>query len=76
LQSHQMGGIDLTKCRHTYKIPQGHDPVTAIALGYAAEANEQTDPELAKRDQAPRSRKPLSDFVFQDAWQQSAAVTQ
>ncbi len=75
LHSHQMGGIDLTKCRHTYKIPQDYDPVTGIALGYVPDQSADVDPEMAQRDQAPRARKPLSDFVFEDAWQQSAAVT-
>ncbi|MBP89618.1 MAG: nitroreductase [Planctomycetaceae bacterium] len=56
---HQMAGINRSKARQTYNIPESHEPLTAIGLGYAANA---------QRDQAPRSRRPLSEFVFKGAW--------
>jgi len=63
LQGHQMIGIVPAKVRANYKVPDGHDPLTAIALGYpAAVAAGSTDP-LAQRDVAPRSRKPLAEIV-------------
>lgn len=69
LHIHEMAGINLAKARGTYAIADGHDPVTALALGYAATDG---DGELAQRDLAPRSRKPLAEFVFTGTWQQSA----
>ena len=70
---HQMAGIELDKARETYAIPESHDPVTAIAIGYAGDPS-QADEQLAQRDQGPRARKPLSDFVFSGTWAKSAEV--
>src|SRR5438034_853619 len=36
LQGHQMIGVERDKIRATYKIPDTHEPLTAIALGYPA----------------------------------------
>lgn len=71
LQGHQMIGIVPAKVRATYKVPDGHDPLTAIALGYpAAVAAGSTDP-LAQRDLVPRARKTLSEIVV-TSWGQAA----
>lgn len=71
LQAHQMIGIEPAKARATYRIPESHDPLTAIALGYpAAVAAGSSDP-LAQRDLARRGRKPLAEFVV-STWGQSA----
>jgi len=71
LQGHQMIGIVPAKVRANYKVPDGHDPLTAIALGYpAAVAAGSTDP-LAQRDLAPRARKPLAEIVV-SSWGQGA----
>ncbi|MFQ5511112.1 MAG: nitroreductase family protein [Candidatus Krumholzibacteriia bacterium] len=64
---HQMIGILPDRARELYDIPEGSEPVTALAIGYAA------DPEsipngLKERDQAPRSRKPLGELVFGGKW--------
>jgi nitroreductase len=64
LQAHQMAGVNLAKVRQTYNIPDGYDPMTAIALGYAGPPPGGADPQLAPRDTTPRSRKPMSDFVL------------
>ncbi len=72
LAVHQMAGVDLEKARQTYQIPASHDPLTAVALGYAAPPDASADPQLAQRDTAPRSRKPLSEFVFAGRWNQPA----
>jgi nitroreductase len=67
LAVHQMAGVDLEKARATYSIPDTHDPLTAIALGYAGEPAK-ADEALAQRDMAPRSRRAVSEFVFKGAW--------
>ena len=72
LASHQMAGVNLARARQTYNIPDSHDPVTMIALGYAADPASISDEQLAERDRAPRSRKPLAEFVFGGAWGQTA----
>ncbi len=55
LHVHQMAGIDGDAVRSTYDVPEGFEPVTAIAIGYAADA---------EPDDKPRTRKPLSEWVF------------
>ena len=73
LQGHQMIGIVPAKVRAAYKVPDGHDPLTAIALGYPATvAAGSTDP-LAQRDLAPRGRKPLAEIVV-SSWGQGAKL--
>jgi hypothetical protein len=46
-----------------YQVPDGHDPLTAIAIGYAAQVAPGTTDSLAQRDLAPRGRKKLNEFV-------------
>lgn len=68
LSVHQMGGVNLSKVRQTYLIPDGFNPVTAVAIGYAAESQSGVDAELWGRDQQPRSRKPVSEITFAGKW--------
>lgn len=72
LHVHQMAGIDQTRCRRTYQIPEGFDPMTAIAIGYAADPSSFDDEELAERDKGPRTRMPLSEWVFGGGWGDAA----
>lgn len=74
LHVHQMAGVNLARAKQVYNIPEGYEPWTAIAIGHAAEPDHADDPKLAQRDQAPRSRKPLSQFVFAGKWDQPAPV--
>jgi nitroreductase len=72
LSVHPMIGILPQKAREEFAIPEGYQALTALALGYAAEldALEET---LRRRDEAARSRKPLSELVFARTWEQTAA---
>ncbi|WZO97400.1 nitroreductase family protein [Isosphaeraceae bacterium EP7] len=64
---HQMIGILPDRARELYKIPEGVQPLTGLAIGYAAEPD--TLPETYRqRDLAPRTRKPLAEFVFGAPW--------
>jgi len=74
LQGHQMIGIEPAKVRAAYKVPEGHDPHTSIALGYAAAVQPGTTDPLGQRDLTPRSRKPLSEIVIAGSWGQSAKL--
>jgi nitroreductase len=73
LNVHQMIGIVPDKVRTTYSVPDGHDPLTAIAIGYAAAAAPGTNDPLAQRDLTPRSRKPIGEFVVA-TWGQPAKL--
>jgi nitroreductase len=74
LQGHQMIGIEPDKIRSTYHIPDTHEPLTAIALGYPAANPDANDP-LAQRDLVRRTRKPLSEIVIRRAWGQAAKLS-
>lgn len=67
---HQMGGFDADKARTLYNIPEDYEPVAAIAVGYPGNVN-QLDADLQQRELSPRSRKPLTDFVFSGTWEKS-----
>lgn len=72
---HQMIGILPDKARALYRIPDDVQPKTGLAIGYAADPT--TLPEkLRERDLAPRTRKPLAEFVFGDAWGSAAKLVQ
>jgi nitroreductase len=73
LQGHQMIGIVADKVRAAYNVPEGHDPLTGIALGYPAAVPADTADPLAKRDLAPRGRKALGQIVV-STWGKPANV--
>jgi len=64
---HQMIGILPDVAREVFRIPEGFRPLTALAIGYAADPGTAPEP-LAERDRAGRSRKPLAQFVFGSEW--------
>jgi nitroreductase len=64
---HQMIGIVPEKARELYHIPEGVQPLTGLAIGYAADPNPLPE-KLRERDLAPRTRKPLAEFVFGRTW--------
>jgi nitroreductase len=70
LVTHQMAGFDAEKARETLGIPEGYQPLAMIALGYLGTPDGLPD-DLRKRELAPRSRKPLEEFVFEGQWEQS-----
>lgn len=64
LRTHHMGGIDIDKIRSTYTLPADVDPATAIAIGYQGDASLLPEEKDRAREDNPRTRKPLADFVF------------
>lgn len=64
---HQMIGILPDKARELYEIPEGHEPLTAIAIGYAGDPSALKEP-LRERDLARRPRKLLQEFLFSGKW--------
>lgn len=68
---HQMAGFDPEKSRAVFGIPPGYEAIAAIALGYPGDP--QSLPEkLRDRELAPRSRKPISEFVLSGHWGHTA----
>lgn len=68
LVSHQMGGFDADRCREVFHLPVDSTPMTVIAVGYQAEA-EQLNAELKQRELAGRSRAELAERFFFGGWQ-------
>jgi nitroreductase len=69
LLAHPMAGFDIQKTRAEFLIPEGHDPVAVIAVGYPGDPATLSE-KLRKRELAPRERKPQHDFVFRGSWGQ------
>lgn len=63
LSAHQIGGFSKEKAIDRFSIPDDHEPIAMIAIGY------QDDPEtlpadFANMEKTPRERKPISELVF------------
>ncbi|MBI3615607.1 MAG: nitroreductase family protein [Candidatus Omnitrophica bacterium] len=71
LAVHQMIGILPDKARELYKIPDGWEALTGLAIGTLGDSNRLPD-KLKERDLAARARKPLKEFVFSGGWGNSA----
>ncbi len=67
LSMHQMAGFDPTLARERLGIPEGYEPVTAIAIGYLGDPQE-LNPKLQAREAAPRTRRPSREWAFEGAW--------
>lgn len=70
---HQMAGFDVPLSRSVYSIPQGYEPVAAIALGYIGDPQTLSE-KLLQRTLAPRTRKPLENFVFSGRWNETSPL--
>jgi len=68
---HQMAGILPDKIRELYQIPDSHEPVTGLTLGYPG-TPEQLSDKLRQRELAARTRKPIGEFVFSGRWGQTS----
>lgn len=64
---HQMIGILPDKARTEFQIPEGAEPLTGLAIGYAAE-DAALPEKYRERDLASRTRKPLPQFIFGGQW--------
>ncbi len=71
---HQMIGILPARARELYQIPDGSEAWTGLAIGYLGAPDDLPD-ELKRREQAPRQRKPLSEFVFTERWGKPSPFT-
>ncbi len=67
LYTHQMAGYDKDAARAAFNIPESHQPVAVIAIGYLGDPDTLPDA-LRERELAPRERRPLSDYVYGENW--------
>ena len=67
LMVHQMAGFNLQKARDEFSIPENHEPVAAIAVGYPGDAAG-LSVKLRQRELAPRKRKLQKTFIFSGQW--------
>lgn len=68
---HQMAGFDPAKAREVFGIPEGWEAISAFALGYPGDPSSLPE-KLQQREMAPRTRKPLREFVMTGKWGQAA----
>jgi len=68
---HQMAGYDHDKAREVFAIPAGWEPIAAMAIGYPGDP-ESLPQSLRDREVAPRTRKPISQFVMSGSWGKKA----
>jgi nitroreductase len=71
LAVHQMAGFDPEKGRHVFAIPPGWEPIAALAIGYPGDPASLPSP-LKDRELAPRTRKPIAEFVMAGQWGHTA----
>jgi hypothetical protein len=64
---HQMAGVKRRQAALLYRVPDGYEVWTAIAVGYLGDPGDLPD-DLLEREVAPRRRKPLDSFVFSGSW--------
>ena len=71
LAVHQMAGFDPEKARQVFGIPPGWEPIAALAIGYQGDPAS-LPPPLKDREIAPRTRKPIAEFVMAGQWGHTA----
>lgn len=64
---HMIAGFDAEHARTACGIPDDHDAIVMLALGYVGSLDD-LPPHLRDKETAPRSRRPLSEFVFSSTW--------
>jgi nitroreductase len=71
LYVHQMAGIDPEKARQTYGVPDTHDVIAGLAIGYRGDPNSLPET-LRDKEKARSTRKPQSEFVFSGRFGQAS----
>lgn len=71
LAVHQMAGFDPEKVRTAFGIPAGWEPIAVMAIGYPGNPDSLPEP-LKDRELAPRTRKPVREFVMSGSWGHTA----
>ncbi len=75
LYVHPMAGFSVENARLLYAIPEEYEPVTMLAVGYLGDP-QALDEQRRQQELAPRTRKPLAEFVFGEMWGQAAHLVE
>jgi nitroreductase len=70
---HQMAGFSTDKVREAYGVPEGFEPVAAMAIGYPGAA-EVLPEQFREQELGPRNRKPISSFTFENRWGETSGL--
>lgn len=73
LAVHQMAGFDPAKAKQVFEIPEDWEPIAAIAIGYPGDPSSLPQ-KLHDREVAPRTRKPLTEFVMSGRWGHTSPI--
>jgi nitroreductase len=74
LHAHQMAGFDHDAVAGAFAVPAHWKVTTLIAVGQLTDAAALGDAGLIAREEAARSRRPLSEFVFTGTWGETPFV--
>jgi nitroreductase len=69
---HQMAGFDPETARVVFEIPAGWEAIAAFAIGHPGDPASLAQT-LRDRENAPRSRKPIREFVMSGKWGHTAS---
>jgi nitroreductase len=75
LYVHPMAGFSAENARLLYAIPEEYEPVTMLAIGYLGDPQALGE-QRRQQELAPRTRKPLAEFVFGEMWGQAAHLVE
>lgn len=67
LYVHQMGGFSPDRAREVLAIPEGYEPAAMMAIGYLGDGAALPE-HLRQREESPRVRRPVREFVFDGRW--------
>lgn len=70
LSVRQMEGFDRARARDAMHVPTQFEPAVAMAIGYAGDPNSLPVEKHRQAERTPRTRRPISDFVFDGRWGQ------
>jgi nitroreductase len=73
LAVHQMAGFGPAKAKQVFEIPADCEPIAAIAIGYPGDPSALPE-KLRDREVAPRTRKPLTEFVMSGRWGHTSPI--
>jgi nitroreductase len=73
IRTHSMAGYDQDVARKAFEIPEDYALGAVIAMGYQGEPTALGNDQMVAQETAPRSRKPLSEFVL-SAWGEAAKL--
>ncbi len=73
LYAHPMAGFSKDAARDAFGIPVDFAPVAVVAVGYLGDAADLPEA-LREREDAPRSRRSLSETAFQGTWGHPAVL--